>query len=163
MSFFVERNIRTERLEITMITVNAMGDTCPIPVVKTKNAIKELNGAGVVETLVDNEIAVQNLTKMANQKGYGVKSEKISDGQYKVTMEIGEEAAAGNTALSANDAAETEKEENCAPNAIHGSPQIIWVRAMKNLEKYLSKDLFMHSQSRMCCHRQYFFITEVQS
>ena len=39
MSFFVERNIRTERLEITMITVNAMGDTCPIPVVKTKNAI----------------------------------------------------------------------------------------------------------------------------
>ena len=120
MSFFVERNIRTERLEITMITVNAMGDTCPIPVVKTKNAIKELNGAGVVETLVDNEIAVQNLTKMANQKGYGVKSEKISDGQYKVTMEIGAEAAAGNTALSANDAAETEKEENCAPNAIHG-------------------------------------------
>ena len=91
MSFFVERNIRTERLEITMITVNAMGDTCPIPVVKTKNAIKELNGAGVVETLVDNEIAVQNLTKMANQKGYGVKSEKISDGQYKVTMEIGKE------------------------------------------------------------------------
>ena len=44
MSFFVERNIRTERMEITMITVNAMGDTCPIPVVKTKNAIKELNG-----------------------------------------------------------------------------------------------------------------------
>ena len=25
---------------------------------------------------MDNEIAVQNLTKMANQKGYGVKSEK---------------------------------------------------------------------------------------
>ena len=25
--------------------VNAMGDACPIPVVKTKNAIKELSGA----------------------------------------------------------------------------------------------------------------------
>lgn len=37
--------------------VNAMGDACPIPVVKTKNAIKELSGAGMVETLVDNEIA----------------------------------------------------------------------------------------------------------
>ena len=60
-----------------MIQVNAMGDACPIPVVKTKNAIKELKGPGVVETLVDNEIAVQNLTKMANQKGYGVKSEKL--------------------------------------------------------------------------------------
>ena len=78
-----------------MITkVNALGDACPIPVVKTKNAIRELNGAGIVETLVDNEIAVQNLTKMANQKGYGVKSEKIADNQFRVTMEISETAAA---------------------------------------------------------------------
>ncbi len=73
-----------------MIQVNAMGDACPIPVVKTKNAIKEMNGAGVVETLVDNEIAVQNLTKMANQKGYGVKSEKLGENEFKVTMTIGE-------------------------------------------------------------------------
>lgn len=72
-----------------MINVNAMGDACPIPVVKTKNAIKELNGPGVVKTLVDNEIAVQNLTKMANQKGYGVKSEKTGENEYLVTMEIG--------------------------------------------------------------------------
>lgn len=75
-----------------MIQVNAMGDACPIPVVKTKNAIRDLAGAGVVETLVDNEIAVQNLTKMANQKGYGVKSEKLGENQYKVTMTVGEGA-----------------------------------------------------------------------
>lgn len=71
-----------------MILVNALGDACPIPVVKTKNAIKELGGSGVVETLVDNEIAVQNLTKMANQKGYGVKSEKLAPNQFKVIMSI---------------------------------------------------------------------------
>lgn len=76
-----------------MKVVNAMGDACPIPVVKTKNAIKELNGSGIVETLVDNEIAVQNLTKMANQKNYGVRSEKIADHQYRVVMTIGEAAA----------------------------------------------------------------------
>ncbi len=75
-----------------MIQVNAMGDACPIPVVKTKNAIRELSGPGSVETLVDNEIAVQNLTKMANQKGYGVKSEKLGEDQYKVTMTVGEGA-----------------------------------------------------------------------
>ena len=60
-----------------MIKINAMGDTCPIPVVKTKNAIKDMGGAGQVEILVDNEIAVQNLTKMAVQKNYGVISEKL--------------------------------------------------------------------------------------
>ncbi len=76
-----------------MIQVNAMGDACPIPVVKTKNAIKELAGAGVVEVLVDNEIAVQNLGKMAKQKGYGFQSEKLGEGEYKVTMTVGEAAA----------------------------------------------------------------------
>ncbi len=76
-----------------MVTrVDAIGDACPIPVVKTKNAIKELHGAGTVETLVDNEIAVQNLTKMANQKGYAVKSQKLSDDRFQVTMEISEKA-----------------------------------------------------------------------
>ena len=58
-------------------TVNALGDICPIPLVKAKEAIKELQGAGTVEVLVDNEIAVQNLTKMANQKGYGCSSRKV--------------------------------------------------------------------------------------
>ena len=73
-----------------MIHVNAMGDACPIPVVKTKNAIRELNGPGTVETLVDNEIAVQNLTKMANQKGHGVKSEMLEPGKFRVVMTIGD-------------------------------------------------------------------------
>ena len=73
-----------------MLKVNAMGDTCPIPVVKTKDAIRQLGAdGGVVETLVDNEIAVQNLTKMANQKGYGVKSEKLGENAYRVTMTVG--------------------------------------------------------------------------
>ena len=75
-------------------TVNAMGDACPIPVVKTKNAIKEMGSdGGSVETLVDNEIAVQNLTKMANQKGYPVWSEKLEQNRYRVVMTIGEAPA----------------------------------------------------------------------
>ena len=77
-----------------MIKVNAMGDACPLPVVKAKNAIKELGGAGIVEVKVDNEIAVQNLAKMAKQKGYGMKSHKISATEYDVTLEVGEGAAA---------------------------------------------------------------------
>lgn len=92
-----------------MIKVNAIGDACPIPVVKTKNAIRELQGGGTVETLVDNEIAVQNLTKMANQKGYGVRSEKISDNEFKVTMTVNAEAAQA----AADSAVATIEEENC--------------------------------------------------
>lgn len=92
-----------------MIKVNAMGDACPIPVVKTKNAIRELKGAGSVETLVDNEIAVQNLTKMANQKGYDVHSEKIGANEFKVTMTVSAEAAQA----AAESAVVAVEEENC--------------------------------------------------
>ena len=73
-----------------MITINAIGDSCPIPVVKTLNAIKELKAADVIETLVDNEIAVQNLTRMAAQKNYAVKSEKLGEKEFKVTITVGE-------------------------------------------------------------------------
>lgn len=73
------------------IQVDARGDACPIPVVKTKQALQSLQGAGTVETLVDNEIAVQNLTKMADQKGYQVSSEKQSDDCYRVLMTVGDQ------------------------------------------------------------------------
>ena len=50
-----------------MVQVNAIGDACPIPVIKTLHALQDLNGAGTVQTLVDNEIAVQNLTRLAER------------------------------------------------------------------------------------------------
>ena len=102
--------------------VNAMCDACPIPVVKTKNAIKELIGAGMVETLVDNEIAVQNLTKMAQQKNYGVRSEKLGENQYRVIMTIGESAnEAGAEAVEE----ETTAEETCMPDGRKGSKVVV--------------------------------------
>ena len=75
-----------------MVTVDARGDACPLPVVKAKNAIKELNGAGQVEVLVDNEIAVQNLTKMAQQKGYASSAEKRAEQEYRVVLTVGDAA-----------------------------------------------------------------------
>jgi len=71
-----------------MIKVNAIGDACPIPVVKTKNAIRELGGSGVVEVSVDNEIAVQNLLKMAKQKEYEAAFDKKSNTEYIVTINV---------------------------------------------------------------------------
>lgn len=58
-----------------MITVNAMGDACPIPVIKTKKAMQKVTDAETIEVLVDNDIAVQNVTKMAQSSGGIVTSE----------------------------------------------------------------------------------------
>lgn len=112
-----------------MIKVNAMGDTCPIPVVKTKNAIKELNGQGQVEVLVDNEIAVQNLTKMANQKGYGVASEKLEDHKFKVVMTIeGEASSVQGTSTMANES--LVEETVCIPDARKNTVVVISTNKM---------------------------------
>lgn len=73
------------------IFVDALGLACPLPVVKARQAIKELQGRGMVCVLVDNEIAVQNLTKMAGQLGYGVSSEQ-QEGRYQVRLTIGQQA-----------------------------------------------------------------------
>lgn len=51
------------------MTVDAMGDHCPIPVVKTKKALGKLQGAGQIEVLVDNETAMRNVMKMAKSSG----------------------------------------------------------------------------------------------
>ena len=59
-----------------MITVNAIGDNCPIPVIKTKKAMQALTGPETIEVLVDNEIAVQNVMKMASSSGGKVTDRK---------------------------------------------------------------------------------------
>ena len=66
--------------------VDARGEQCPIPVVKTTKAIAALTEPGVVEVHVDNEIAVQNLLRMASNKGYAAKSEQVEDKHYLVTI-----------------------------------------------------------------------------
>lgn len=68
-----------------MYKINAIGKACPLPVIETKKALKE-NDA--VETLVDNEIATQNLKKMADQLGYIYQMEPTGD-DYKVTIAKG--------------------------------------------------------------------------
>lgn len=76
-----------------MITVNAIGDICPIPVVKTKKALGELNGPGEIEVLVDNETAVKNVTKMAKSSGASAGSEQFGEKRYRVLITVGEAAA----------------------------------------------------------------------
>lgn len=93
-----------------MKKVDARGDACPIPVVKAKHAIEELNGVGQVEVLVDNEIAVQNLTKMAEQKGYQSSAKKLADQEYQVIFTVGEKE----TSASDN---QTTQEATCVPDS----------------------------------------------
>lgn len=65
-----------------------MGDACPTPVIKTKKAMQALTGPEVIEVLVDNEIAVQNVSKMAAASGGEVTSEQTGEKAYKVVISV---------------------------------------------------------------------------
>ena len=58
------------------------------PGCKDKEGDRGSHTAGYVETLVDNEVAVENLKKMAVQKGYSCDSSKLDDGSYSVKLTI---------------------------------------------------------------------------
>ncbi|MBQ6014305.1 MAG: sulfurtransferase TusA family protein, partial [Firmicutes bacterium] len=53
-----------------MTVVDALGKACPIPVVMTKKALAEMTEPGTLKVLVDNETAVQNVSRLATGKNY---------------------------------------------------------------------------------------------
>ena len=69
-----------------MIYVNAIGDTCPLPVIKTKQAIQKLSTPDTIEVRVDNEIAVTNVSKFAASEGATVSSEQVGEKEYVITI-----------------------------------------------------------------------------
>ena len=73
--------------------IDCKGMACPLPVVNAKKAAEELKTGDVLTVLVDNEIAVQNLTRFAEHKGFGVRAEKKADQEYAVVMQVGGAAA----------------------------------------------------------------------
>jgi len=64
-----------------MIKINAQGNACPLPVIRAKKALKE---SSAIIITVDNEIATQNLTKMAVQKGLSIKVDQEAPTIYHV-------------------------------------------------------------------------------
>ncbi len=73
-----------------MIKVDARGELCPIPVIKAKKALKEIEKDGVIQVVVDNEIAKENLEKMAKEMGYKYEGEKLGEDHYEVKIIKGE-------------------------------------------------------------------------
>lgn len=64
------------------LVIDARGDACPLPVVKTLKALGALGGAGEVETIVDNQVAVENLSRMASSKGCAFSSEQTAEKEW---------------------------------------------------------------------------------
>ena len=127
-------------------TVDARGMACPLPVERAKKASEEVKEGGVLTILVDNEIAVQNLTKFGTSKGYQVSSEKKAEKDFSVTFQIpaGTDSPAATLASSAT---ASQDSISCQPEAKkNGMVVVLSANTMGNGAEQLGK-LLMKSDS----------------
>ena len=71
-----------------MMIIDARGDACPLPVIKTKKALADMEAGGKLQVLVDNEIAVQNIGRFLDAAGHAHQVEQ-QDGVYTLTITVG--------------------------------------------------------------------------
>lgn len=76
--------------------VDARGLACPEPVLKTKSAIEQ-PGVTVVRVQVDNDAAVENVSRFLTYQGFGVSVDSMVDGSVvEGIKEKSDEASSGN-------------------------------------------------------------------
>jgi tRNA 2-thiouridine synthesizing protein A len=67
-----------------MIEVDARGFSCPIPVVKAKKAMEE-NPEEEVAVMVETAASKENVSRLAESKGYSIKVEGVAD-EYRLVL-----------------------------------------------------------------------------
>ena len=77
--------------------IDCMGMACPLPVINAKKAMEAFTEDGTLYVAVDNEIAVQNLTRLGEHNGFEVTS--IRDGEKAFTVAIRVKAGAAKAAV----------------------------------------------------------------
>ncbi len=65
--------------------IDARGLACPLPVLKVQQEVKK-NAPNALEVLVDNNAAVQNVTRFANNAGYKVSVKELEDEEFSLTL-----------------------------------------------------------------------------
>ena len=86
-------------------TIDCRGMECPLPVVNAKKTAEAFTEDGTLLVQVDNETAVQNLTKFANSKHFVNSNQKLAEKDYLVKIQV---TANPDADAAAESASETE-------------------------------------------------------
>lgn len=74
--------------------IDAKGLACPRPVILTKKELDVIS-AGEVKTLVDNQVAVENLSRLATSLKLSYETEVLGENSFAVTIKKGESEDTG--------------------------------------------------------------------
>ena len=65
--------------------IDARGLSCPQPIFRTQERIWKMK-RGVIEVLVDDGTAKQNVARTAEREGWGVEIKEMGDGEFLLTL-----------------------------------------------------------------------------
>ncbi|MEW8973163.1 MAG: sulfurtransferase-like selenium metabolism protein YedF [Tissierellaceae bacterium] len=68
--------------------VDARGQACPKPVIMTKKELDNME-EGILTTIVDNEVAKENVSKLATSMGYSFSVHKSKENEYYIDINKG--------------------------------------------------------------------------
>ena len=69
------------------VILDCLGEACPIPLVKSDNAMKELASGDVLIVQIDHSCAMKNVPEWARKEGHNVEIEEVDDGEWEVIIE----------------------------------------------------------------------------
>jgi len=72
-----------------MKEIDARGELCPKPVIMTKKALDNLE-KGTITTIVDNEVAKENVSKLATSMGLEFRVSQTKDNEFYIHINKGE-------------------------------------------------------------------------
>ena len=141
-----------------MQEINAIGKTCPMPVIMIKKALKAYPSESL-KILVDNKIATQNIKKMAEQLKLSYRMNKISEMKFEVFLNQVEKETIIEEKVSARKPEENENSSYIVvihSNKIGSGPEELGSLLMKSFlfslseqEELPEKILFYNSGARL--------------
>lgn len=69
------------------VTLDCLGEACPVPLVKAQKALEDLDVGDVLVVQIDHSCAMKNVPDWAREAGHNVEIEEVDDGEWEVVIE----------------------------------------------------------------------------
>ncbi|QGP91447.1 Putative sulfur carrier protein [Neomoorella glycerini] len=68
-------------------TLDALGEACPVPLIRTEKKMQELKVGDILVVQVDHSCAMKNVPEWARKQGYNVELEEVEEGRWDIIIE----------------------------------------------------------------------------
>ncbi|MEW8958946.1 MAG: sulfurtransferase TusA family protein [Moorella sp. (in: firmicutes)] len=67
--------------------LDALGEACPVPLIRTEKKMQELKVGDILIVQVDHSCAMKNVPEWARKQGYNVELEEVEEGRWDIIIE----------------------------------------------------------------------------